>query len=98
MKWITRQRIRVNRIATCWLIRRFVDSAAEFLFVPAEEGRYGGRAKHSVKTTVTAYRNREVQTDYGRFAQRHSLLYSWTPQTTRVHITRGAGIGVRDRG
>ena len=37
MKWITREQIRVNRMATCWLIRRFLDPAAEFLFVPADE-------------------------------------------------------------
>ncbi len=37
MKWITRQGIRVNRTATCWLIRRFIDREAEFLFVPADE-------------------------------------------------------------
>ena len=37
MKWITRERIRVNRTATCWLIRRFLDPEAEFLFVPAED-------------------------------------------------------------
>jgi hypothetical protein len=37
MKWITRQNIRVNRTATCWLIRRFIDPEAQFLFVPAEE-------------------------------------------------------------
>ena len=37
MKWITRETIRVNRTATCWLIRRFLDPEAEFLFVPAEE-------------------------------------------------------------
>jgi len=37
MKWITRQRIQVNRTATCWLITRFIDREAEFLFVPAEE-------------------------------------------------------------
>jgi len=37
MKWITRTRIRVNRTATCWLIRRFLDPEAEFLFVPAEQ-------------------------------------------------------------
>jgi hypothetical protein len=37
MKWITRERIRVNRTATCWFIRRFLDSEAELLFVPAEE-------------------------------------------------------------
>jgi len=37
MKWITRQRIQVNRTATCWLIRRFLDAEAEFVFAPAEE-------------------------------------------------------------
>jgi hypothetical protein len=36
MKWITRTGIRVNRTATCWLIRRFLDPEAEFLFVPSE--------------------------------------------------------------
>ena len=37
MKWITRERIRVNRTATCWLIRRFLDPKAEFIFVPADQ-------------------------------------------------------------
>lgn len=37
MKWVTRENIRVNRTATCWLVRRFLDSEAEFLFVPAED-------------------------------------------------------------
>ena len=37
MKWITRENIRVNRNATCWLIRRFLDPEAEFLFVPAND-------------------------------------------------------------
>jgi hypothetical protein len=37
MKWITREKIRVNRTATCWLVRRFIDHNAEFLFVaPAD--------------------------------------------------------------
>ena len=35
MKWVTREHIRVNRTATCWLVRRFIDSEAEFIFVPA---------------------------------------------------------------
>ena len=34
MKWITRERARVDRIACPWLITRFVDPAPEFLFVP----------------------------------------------------------------
>lgn len=33
MKWVTRKRIHVNRTATGWLIRRFVDPDAEILFV-----------------------------------------------------------------
>jgi hypothetical protein len=37
MKWITRERIRVNRTATCWLIRRFLDPEAEFIFVPPDQ-------------------------------------------------------------
>jgi len=34
MKWITRTKARVDRIACPWLIRRFIDTQAEFLFVP----------------------------------------------------------------
>ena len=33
MKWVTRKSIRVNRMATAWLIRRFIDPQAVFLFV-----------------------------------------------------------------
>lgn len=36
MKWITRENAAVDRIACPWLIRRFVDREAEFLFVPPE--------------------------------------------------------------
>ena len=34
MKWITRSHVHVDRVACPWLITRFVDSEAEFLFVP----------------------------------------------------------------
>jgi hypothetical protein len=37
MKWITRERVKVDRVACPWLIRRFIDPQAEFLFVPADE-------------------------------------------------------------
>ncbi|HEY8132679.1 MAG TPA: chromate resistance protein ChrB domain-containing protein [Thermoanaerobaculia bacterium] len=37
MKWVTRKRIHVNRTATAWLIRRFLDPDAEILFVEPEE-------------------------------------------------------------
>jgi hypothetical protein len=37
MKWVTRKRIHVNRTATAWLIRRFLDPPAEILFVEPDQ-------------------------------------------------------------
>jgi hypothetical protein len=37
MKWVTRARPKVDRVACPWLIKRFVDPAAEFLYVPPEQ-------------------------------------------------------------
>ena len=37
MKWVTRKQIRVNRVATAWLIRRFIDPQAEFIFVEPDQ-------------------------------------------------------------
>jgi hypothetical protein len=36
MKWITREHVKVDRVACPWLIRKFVDKDAEFIFVPAD--------------------------------------------------------------
>jgi hypothetical protein len=37
MKWVTRSHVHVDRVACPWLITRFVDSQAEFLFVPKDQ-------------------------------------------------------------
>ncbi len=37
MKWVTRENANVDRIACPWLIRRFIDADAEFLFVPRDQ-------------------------------------------------------------
>ena len=37
MKWVTRERPKIDRIACPWLIRRFIDDAPEFLYVPASD-------------------------------------------------------------
>ncbi|HEY6255508.1 MAG TPA: chromate resistance protein ChrB domain-containing protein [Xanthobacteraceae bacterium] len=36
MKWITREHVKVDRVACPWLIKKFVDQDAEFVFVPAD--------------------------------------------------------------
>jgi hypothetical protein len=37
MKWITREKVKVDRVACPWLIRKFIDPKAEFLFVPTDK-------------------------------------------------------------
>jgi hypothetical protein len=37
MKWITRSHVHVDRIACPWIIKRFIDSDAEFIFVPKSQ-------------------------------------------------------------
>src|SRR3970282_2184812 len=37
MKWITRERPKIDRIACPWLITRFIDQAPEFLYVPTDQ-------------------------------------------------------------
>ena len=37
MKWVTRERPKIDRIACPWLILRFIDATAQFLFVPAKD-------------------------------------------------------------
>lgn len=37
MKWITRENANVDRIACPWLIRRFIDPQAEFIYVPGDQ-------------------------------------------------------------
>lgn len=37
MKWVTREAAKTDRVACPWLIRRFIDPRAEFVFVPADQ-------------------------------------------------------------
>lgn len=37
MKWITRERPKIDRIACPWLVARFIDEAPEFMFVPTDQ-------------------------------------------------------------
>lgn len=36
MRWITRERVKVDRVACPWLIKKFIDPAAEFIFLPSD--------------------------------------------------------------
>ena len=48
MKWVTRERARVDRIACPWLITRFVDPKPEFLFVPSDKVRDVAKRENAI--------------------------------------------------
>src|SRR3989442_4503172 len=62
MRWITRENIKVDRVACPWLIKRFVDREAEFLFVP--EGELRAAAKRENATPFDATRFTEVKLNH----------------------------------
>lgn len=53
MKWITREDAKVDRIACPWLIRRFVDKDAEFLYVPADQVMSVAQRESAIPYDVT---------------------------------------------
>lgn len=50
MKWVTRERPKVDRVACPWLIKRFIDPNPEFIFVPASDVM-----KFAAETGATPY-------------------------------------------
>lgn len=52
MKWITRERVKVDRVACPWLIRKFIDPQAEFFFVPADQVMERARALGAIPFDV----------------------------------------------
>lgn len=52
MKWITRERPKIDRIACPWLIARFIDQEPEFLFVPADQVQSQAQATGSIPYDV----------------------------------------------
>jgi hypothetical protein len=51
-KWVTRERPKIDRIACPWLIRRFIDPRAEFLYVPSAQVRAVAAAEHAIPYDV----------------------------------------------
>ena len=67
MKWITREKVKVDRVACPWLIKKFVDTNAEFIFVPADqvnaEAARLGATPYDVKDVELGHHGRECSFD-----------------------------------
>ena len=75
MKWITREHPRVDRVACPWLIERFVDRDAEFLYVPADrvaaEAQRLGATPYDIKDVELGHRGPECSFD--AFVRKYEL-------------------------
>jgi hypothetical protein len=52
MKWITRERPKIDRVACPWLVARFIDRTPEFLFVPSGEVMAKAKAENAIPYDV----------------------------------------------
>lgn len=48
MKWITRERVRIDRVAIAWLVKRFIDPQAEFIFTPRDGAMARAQAEGAI--------------------------------------------------
>jgi hypothetical protein len=55
MRWITRQDVKVDRVACPWLIKRFLDPHAEFLFVPEDDLLERARQEGAIPFDATRF-------------------------------------------
>ena len=75
MKWITREHPRVDRVACPWLIEKFVDRHAEFIYVPSElvmsEAKKQGATPYDVKDVELGHHGPECSFD--AFVRKYGL-------------------------
>jgi hypothetical protein len=77
MKWITREKVKVDRVACPWLIRKFIDPHAEFLFVPADQvidvAKREGATPYDVKGVEFGHHGKECSFD--ALVKKHGLTH-----------------------
>jgi protein-tyrosine-phosphatase len=90
MRWITRERARVDRIACPWLITRFIDPKPEFLFVPAREVLAAAERERAIPYDVPNVElgHHGPRCSFDAFIDRYEL--SEPALTTLAAIVRGA--------
>src|SRR6266849_44068 len=94
MKWITRSNVKVDRVACPWLIRRFVDPQAEFLFVPEDQLLDTARKEEAIPFDATRFA--EVKVNHrGERCTFEAILEDYKLTDPALHrfalIVRGSG-------
>ena len=95
MRWITRQNVKVDRVACPWLIQRFIDPRAEFLFVREEELLERARQEGAIPFDATRFP--EVRLNHrGERCTFEAILEDYNLTDPALHrlglIVRGADV------
>jgi rhodanese-related sulfurtransferase len=92
-RWVTRARPKIDRIACPWLIRRFIDPAAEFFYVPNADVQAFAAANHATAYDVpdVTYTHVGAQCSFDAFIRLHDLAHP--ALDTLATIVRGADTG-----
>lgn len=95
MKWVTRSRARVDRIACPWLIHRFIDEDAEFLFVPEDQVMETARREGALPFDVPGVElgHHGAQCSFDAFLEKYHLADP--ALQTLAEIVRGADTDAR---
>ena len=98
MKWVTRERPKVDRVACPWLIKRFVDPEAEFLYVAADQvqavAEREGATPFDVPGAELGHHGDECSFD--AIVRRYDLAKNDPALTRLALIVRGADTSQRD--
>ncbi len=75
MKWVTREHPKTDRIACPWLIRKFIDSDAEFLYVPADQVLEAAEREgaHSYDAPGARYTHRDGLCSFEVLVEEHTI-------------------------
>ena len=92
MKWVTRSGVKVDRVACPWLIRKFVDPNAEFLFVPTDQvfavARREGATPFDTASAELTHRGKECSFD--AFCRKYGLWEKDPALVLMARIVNGA--------
>src|ERR1700730_11155524 len=90
MKWITRERPKIDRIACPWLIKRFIDKDAEIIYVPFDEVNTKAKNLNAIPFDVpeVEYTHYKDECTFDYFLKKHSLTDP--ALQTLAMIVRGA--------
>lgn len=90
MKWITRERPKIDRIACPWLIKRFIDKKAEIIYVPFDQVQQKASTLHAIPFDIpdVEYTHYKDECTFDYFLKRHNLTDP--ALRTMAVIVRGA--------